>query len=68
MWINYALASLAALGFAAAFFCWRLYKEAIRREIATSEVMCSVLLSPPLHIEFQDIRYMNALVSVSRRA
>jgi hypothetical protein len=57
MWINYALAILTVLGIAAALFCWRLYKDAIRREIATSEVMCGVLLSPPLHIEFQNIAY-----------
>ena len=57
MWINYALATLAVLSLAAALFCWRLYKDAIRREIAISEVMCGVLLSPLLHIEFQNIAY-----------
>jgi hypothetical protein len=57
MWINYALATLAVLSLAAALFCWRLYKDAIRREIATSEGMCGVLLSPLLHIEFQNIAY-----------
>ena len=57
MWIHYALATLTVLGIAAALFCWRLYKDAIRREIATSEVMCGVLLSPPLHVEFQNIAY-----------
>jgi hypothetical protein len=57
MWVNYALATLAVLGIAAALFCWRLYNDAIRREIATSEVLCSTLLSPLLHIEFQNIAY-----------
>jgi len=57
MWIDYALAILTALSIAAALFSWRLYRDAIRREIATSEMMCGVLLSPPLHIDFQNVVY-----------
>ena len=46
MWINYGLATLSLACFAAALFCWYLYKDAIRREIDTSEMLCGVLLSP----------------------
>jgi hypothetical protein len=57
MWTTYALVALSILSVAAAWFCWYLYKDAIRREIATSEVLCGVLLEPLLHIEFQNVAY-----------
>jgi hypothetical protein len=56
MW-HYALAAIAALGIGVAVFCWGLYRNAIRREVATSEVLASVLLSPLLHAELQDVAY-----------
>lgn len=57
MWLTYVLGAATVLAVAAAWFCWRLYQDAIRREIATSEVFCGVLLSPMLHLEFQDVAY-----------
>jgi len=56
MW-TYALVAVTALSVAAALFCWRIYVDAIRREIATAEILCSVLLSPLLHVQFQDVAY-----------
>src|SRR5262245_17444832 len=57
MWFTYLLAAVASLAVASTLYCWRLYKDAIRREIATSEVLCVVLLSPPMRGEFQEIAY-----------
>lgn len=57
MWTTYALVTLTVLFIGAMLFCWYLYKDAVRREIATSEVLCGVLLSPMLHIQFQEVAY-----------
>lgn len=56
MWL-YLFGAVAAIAVLASIFFWRLYEDAIHRDIATSEVLCAVLLDPVLHIEFQDIAY-----------
>ena len=57
MWISYAFGALSVLCIAVALFCWHLFRDAIRREIAANEVLCSILLSPTLHAEFQNVAY-----------
>jgi hypothetical protein len=57
MWSDYALVTLTVLSIAAALFCWYLYRDSSRREIATSELLCAVLLSPLLHAELRDVAY-----------
>jgi hypothetical protein len=56
MW-TYALVVVTALSVAAALFFWRIYVDAIRREVATAEILCGVLLSPLLHVQFQRVAY-----------
>jgi hypothetical protein len=57
MWTTYFCIALAILGAGAALFCYRLYKDAIKRELCTSEVLCAVLLSPVLESEFRNATY-----------
>lgn len=52
---NYALGVLIVFFFVTTFLAWHLYKDAIKRDIATSEVLCSVLLSPYLRSEVESL-------------